>query len=182
MKKRIARLYALALTIALLTGAIPVQAATQEVQGNSSQTKNVPVTASITSVYSVSLPASISLVYGFETDDEENPVEGYWFRLRYGVTGKVTSAESVYVEAVFPCTLTDAETGAELEISELSKNRCKEEWGYDEVGSCSYNGSSLSNCEYAYCCANGHVIGVRAAEVTNGNFEGNLTFRFGINK
>ena len=182
MKKRIVRLYALALTIALLTGAIPVQAATQEVQGNSSQTKNVPVTASITSVYSVSLPASISLVYGFETDDEENMVEGYWFRLRYGVAGKVTSAESVYVEAVFPCTLTEAETGAELGISELSKNSCKEEWGYDEVGSCSYDGSSLSNCEYAYCCATGHVIGVRAAEVTNGHFEGNLTFHFGINK
>ena len=182
MKKRIAKFCALTLAIALFTGAIPVQAATQEVQGNSSQTKNVPVTASITSVYSVSLPASISLVYGFETDDEENPVEGYWFRLRYGVAGKVTSAESVYVEAVFPCTLTDAETGAEMEISELSKNSCKEEWGYDEVGSCSYDGSSLSNCEYAYCCSNGHVIGIRAAEVTNGDFEGNLTFRFGINK
>ena len=55
----------------MLTGAIPVQAATQEVQGNSSQTKNVPVTASITSVYSVSLPASISLAYGFETDDAD---------------------------------------------------------------------------------------------------------------
>lgn len=180
MEKGRTQILMLAFVIALLAGKVSVQAATQEVQGSSSQTKAVPVTASVASVYSISLPASISLSYGLEKDDTGNSVEGYWFRLQYGVAGKITSAESIYVEAVFPCVLTDAETGTEMEISELSKSSCKEEWSYEEAGNCSYDGQHLSNCEYVYCCSKGHVIGVRTAEAANGTFKGNLTFHFGI--
>ena len=182
MKKGRTQILMLAFVIALLAGKVPVQAATQEVRGSSSQTKTVPVTASVSSVYSISLPANISLSYGLEEDDAGKSMEGYWFRLRYGVAGKITSAENIYVEAVFPCILTDAETGAEMEILELSKNSCKEKWSYEEVGSCSYDGHRLSNCEYVYCCSKGHVIGIKGTEATNGIFKGNLVFHFGINK
>ena len=180
MRNLLTKFLILALVITMDIGTISVLAATQEVQGSGNQTKTVPVTASISSVYSVSLPAQIALTYGYELDDEGNKVEGYWYSLQYGVAGKLTSAESVYVEAVFPCTLTDADTGESIEINMLSKTDCKEEWAHDEVGSCSYDGSDLSNCSYSYCCSDGHVIGVRAEEVSSGMFTGNLTFHFGI--
>ena len=180
MKNLLTKFLALALIATMIAGTTPVLAATQEVQGSGNQTKTVPVTASISSMYSVSLPAQISLIYGYGSDDEGNMVEGYWYNLQYSVAGKLTSVESVYVEAAFPCTLTDAGTGESIEINMLSKTDCKEEWAYDEVGSCSYDGSDLSNCNYSYCCSDGHVIGVRAEEVSSGMFTGNLTFHFGI--
>ena len=91
MKNLLTKIFALVLIATMVAGTTPVLAATQEVQGSDNQTKTVPVTASISSVYSVSLPAQIALIYGYESDDEGNKVEGYWYNLQYGVAGKLTS-------------------------------------------------------------------------------------------
>ena len=183
-------LMALAVCVSLLAGnSVTAYASTQEVQGTDTQTKDIKVTADIQSVYSVSLPASIELSYGEATDSSGNKVAGYWYNLKYGVAGKISSFEEVFVNVECPCVLTNTETGDTISISELDNyeqlttSGCKNYWSSTEIGSCEFDGTTLTNCEYSYCCENGHAIGIKEADITvYGSYEGNLTFQFGIDK
>ena len=182
-------LMALAVCISLLAGNTTAYANTQEVQGTETQTKDIKVTADIQSVYSVSLPASIALSYGEAEDSSGNKVEGYWYKLKYGVAGKISSFEEVFVNVECPCTLTNTETSDTIRISELdnyeqlTESACKNTWSSTEIGDCEFDGITLSRCDYSYCCENGHAIGIKESDISvYGSYEGNLTFRFGINK
>ena len=166
MKNAFSKLMAVLMVVFIVTAgtSTPAMASTQEIQGTTGQTKDIPVSANITSVYSVSLPASISLVYGTAEDAIENTVEGYWYNLRYGAVGKLTSAESVYVEAVLPCTLRDNVADKTVSLIGIKGNlSCRKTWSVSAVGTCDYDGISLTNCVYSY--SDYYVIGVRAEDI-----------------
>lgn len=193
-RKSFKSLLATAVAVCTLVGNVcPAMAAeTQEVSGSGAQSKDVKVTAEINSVYSVSLPATIDLEYSVLENRSFQDVAGYWYRLKYGVAGRISSSEKVYVEPVYPCEISivgdDGQIQATLNVTDFTHSdecygggNCKTEWTSSEVGSCTYNGTTISDCVYSNCCNDGHWIGVKAADVTEyGSYEGNLTFNFGI--
>lgn len=202
MKKKILNTM-LALTVAIATVAgstMPAMAAEQEVTGTGTdtQTQDVEVTADIQSVYSVSLPATIELNYGVVESRNGSTIDGYWSNIKYGVAGKIAADEVVNVVPQYPCTLTlmdsdgnPTETTIAVYDSRSAVNgwtynednyQCKTAWNKSEIGSCDYDGVSLSNCAYSYCCE-GHYIGINSGRIEKyGNYAGNLTFQFSITK
>lgn len=173
--------FALIATIMMGTVAPAMAATTQEVQGTTGQqSKDIPVTATVQSVYSVSLPASISLTYGIEEDVAGNQVEGYWYDLRYGAVGKLTSTENVFVRATLPCALNDSVSGKSVSlINAKGLITCEKVWSASEIGSCTYDGVSLTNCNYNY--SDSFAIGIKASNIaTSGSYTGNLTVDFGL--
>lgn len=201
MKNKITKsLMALTLAAATMMGSTtPAFAAEMEVTGSENQSQSVGVTADIQSVYSVSLPATIKLEFGSIEDINHDIVDGYWANIRYGTAGKISNNEVVNVVPQFPCTLTlmdesgnPTETTISIYHAEDVQNgghssnvnyQCKTSWNKAEIGSCDYDGVSLSNCNYSYCCEQGHLIGIKSDKVEKyGNYEGNLTFQFSITK
>lgn len=200
MKNKMTKtLLALSLAFTTMMGsAMPAFASEQLVTGTDSQTKEVEVSADIKSVYSVSLPATIKLEYG-SVIIRDNPVDGYWANIRYGVAGKIASNEVVNIVPQFPCTLTlmdengnPTETTISVYHAQDSNNgghgvydrdkQCRTSWNKAEIGSCDYDGVSLTNCVYSYCC-DGHFIGINQDRVEKyGDYQGNLTFNFSITK
>lgn len=192
MKKKILKnIMAMAIVAATFVGSVsPAMAAegTQEVTGSDTQQRNVAVTADIKSVYSVSLPATITLTYGtVEVGSIGDRADGYWAKIKYGVAGKIAANERVNVVPQLPCTMTlmDDEgqpTSTTISIKNASTLDHKTSWSKSEIGSCDYDGTTISNCNYAYCC-NGHNIGVGMGNVSKyGTYEGNLTFEISITK
>ena len=206
MKKKILKnIMAMAIVAATFVGSVsPAMAAegTQEVTGSDTQQKQVEISADVKSVYSVSLPATITLTYGtveklslVGSGKENDSCDGYWATIKYGVAGKISSNEKVNVVPQFPCTMTllDDEgqpTSTTVQMlnvlrydSSLDKVVCnKTAWSKSDIGSCDYDGITISNCNYAYCC-DGHNIGIRASDIEkSGTYEGNLTFEISITK
>ena len=193
-KNALKSLLATALAVCTVMGSTATcfAAETQEVSGSTAQSKDVKVTAEIQSVYSVSLPATLELEYQTISQNGNN-YDGYWTKLKYGVSGKISASEKVYVKPTYPCELSIIEDGqaqASINVWDIAhcdnygqtgNGVCKTEWGSSEIGSCDYDGATISNCNYSYCCSDGHWIGVKSSDITEyGSYEGNLTFQFGI--
>lgn len=195
-RKSFKSLLATAVVVCTLVGNVcPAMAAeTQEVSGSGAQSKDVKVTAEIQSVYSVSLPAVLELTEGKMTFNGWTDAPGYYCQMKYGVAGKISSDEKVYVRPQYPIEMHIIKNGqiqATIKADEISGNygnypnghngTCKKEWSSSEIGSCDYDGTTISNCDYAFCCSEGHWIGIKAEDVSEyGSYEGNLTFNFGI--
>ena len=87
-------------------------------------------------------------------------VPGYYCKLRYGVAGKISSNEKVYIKPNYPFEMyiiEDNQTKATIEINDLVNYKdystghngsCKTQWTSTEIGSCDYDGRTVSNCEY----------------------------------
>ncbi len=179
MKKKVTGLL-LALALLFTEGRLSGFAANSTVTGDEPQSKEVKVTAELKSMYSVSLPATITLSYSVQKESNNKDVPGYWYRLRYGTAGKVNSTDTVYVRPFYPCALTGKNTGAVIYLYSL-KGDCKTEWDSTEVGTCTYNGTSLTNCVYHFCCNSGHFIGISEEDIEEyDSYEGSLIFDFGI--
>lgn len=188
MRKKLGRaVLSLVLAIGVLFGNTGVAYAdNQEVQGSTNDSIAVEITCSITSVYSVSLPASIALAYDtlenvYVGDALQASAEGYWGTIIFGCAGKISSAESVFIEPVFPCTMTGA-SGATVNLKKVlpdDKTEAKTVWNATEIGTAEFDGVSLSNCAYAY--NDGLRIGFLMDDVsTYETYSGTLTFNFGI--
>ena len=177
----------LALAASVLFGNTGVAYAdNQEVQGSSDDSRAVEITCNITSVYSVSLPASVALAYDtledvYVGDALQASAEGYWGTIIFGCAGKISSSESVFIEPVFPCTMTGA-SGATVELKKVlpnDKTEAKTAWNASEIGTAEFDGVSLSNCTYAY--NDGLRIGFLMDDVSAYEaYSGTLTFNFGI--
>jgi hypothetical protein len=207
MRKFIKTFAALALTVAMLSGnGVAASAATQEVAGDSSsmtQSKDIEVTLEITSVYSVSLPASIELspqqvipasytgVYYFADGvcfNSSMDVDGIFYvaPVNYGCAGKIRSNEYIFIEPVLPVTLTGDLTGATIGLTRIytadsssaTEPAMKTQWDSSEVGSCYYDGVSISSCNYA---EESIMLGFTEENlVSYENYTGVLTFNFGL--
>lgn len=109
-------------------------------------------------------------------------VDGYWGTIVYGCAGKISNNEYVYIEPVFPCTLVGEEYGKALSLRKVlpsTKAEPKSTWSATEIGTCSYDGVSLTNCKYAYC--EGLQIGFKKSDVESYDvYKGTLIFNFGI--
>lgn len=158
----------------------------QEVQGSTDDSRAVEITCSITSVYSVSLPASIALAYDtledvYVGDALQASAEGYWGTIIFGCAGKISSSESVFIEPVFPCTMTGT-SGATVTLKKVlpnDKTEPKTSWSATEIGTADFDGTSLSNCTYAY--NTGLRVGFLSSDATTyETYRGTLTFNFGI--
>lgn len=163
-------------------------AANTEVQGTTDDSESVEVTANITSVYSISLPASINLSYGNKTNiyvgggSLLSAAEGYFGVITFGCAGKISAQEHVYIEPVFPCTMTGVTSGSTLALKKVlnsARTEPKTQWTSSEIGTCTYNGISLTNCVYAY--NDGLTIGFLLSDVSSyETYTSNLLFNFGI--
>ena len=158
----------------------------QEIQGNTNDSRAVEITCSITSVYSVSLPASIALAYDtlenvYVGDALQASAEGYWGTIIFGCSGKISPSESVFIEPVFPCTMTGT-SSATVDLKKVllgDKTEAKTVWNATEIGTAEFDGVSLSNCTYAY--NDGLRIGFMIGDVSSyETYSGTLTFNFGI--
>lgn len=177
----------MALAAAILFGNTTVAyAENQEVQGSTDDSRTVEITCNITSVYSVSLPASIALEYDtledvYVGDTLQASAEGYWGTIVFGCAGKISSSESVFIEPVFPCTMTGT-SGATVSLKKVlpsDKTEAKTLWSASEIGTAEFDGVSLSNCTYAY--NDGLRIGFLMDDVSAYEaYSGTLTFNFGI--
>lgn len=177
----------LALVASVLFGNTGVAYAdNQEVQGSTNDSRAVEITCNITSVYSVSLPASVALAYDtledvYVGDALQASAEGYWGTIIFGCAGKISSSESVFIEPVFPCTMTGT-SGATVELKKVlpnDKTEAKTVWNASEIGTAEFDGVSLSNCTYAY--NDGLRIGFLMDDVSAYEaYSGTLTFNFGI--
>ena len=178
-----------ALILAMLTNtSIVALANTQEIQGSEDKSQTVEVIAEVKSVYSVSLPANIELTYSelsnvyMDNELHNDAVEGYWGTIVYGCAGKISSTEYVYIEPVFPCTLTGETSGETITLKKVlpsSKEEPKTQWSSTEIGSCTYDGVTLTNCQYSYC--SGLQIGFKQSDITKyETYKGTLTFQFGV--
>ncbi len=172
-----------ALAGAVLVNSAVLPAAAAEdvtVTGTTEQTKDIEMQANIQSVYSVTLPATISLSFGTAENESGEEKNGYFATIKYGCAGLISSTEDVYIEPQFPAVLTGATTGATINITEYAGvEEIQKEWDYLNIGTCDYDGSSLSNCVYS-CCEE-HKIGVALEDVSAYElYEGTLTFKFGI--
>lgn len=163
-------------------------AANNEYQGSADDSKSVEITATISSIYSVSLPAQIDLayaeladVYVGDADEISTKAEGYFGDIIFGAAGKIGANESVFVEPQFPCVMTGT-SGATVQLKKIldsNKTEPKTSWNKAEIGTCTYDGVSLSNCNYAY--NNGLKVGFLTSDLsTFENYTGTLVFNFGI--
>lgn len=157
--------------------AIPAFAANVEVSSDGTGTKSQTVevsTENITSMYTVSLPATIELTrQTVKLTDKENPFEsyGYWVDFQIGAAGKLLYYQSLSANIKYDfetstgVTLTgtqDSRNTIELKSIQLTPSgyevvtagSCGVSWSAPgtpgtNIGSCDYDGSSLVNCNYS---------------------------------
>lgn len=189
----------LALAVSLSASAINpmavMAAENQETQvlDGTSDTKDIPVTVNVKSVYMVSLPASLDLEYGSRQDIMGYTHYGYYTNIKYGAAGKIASKYEVYIKEI-SCDLTGETTGEHIIaehkagihgrlLSDLSYRWVsaeRENSPYWILGGCDYNGVSISNPEYDYCC-DGHCFGVDENDIPAlDDYAGNLVVEFGL--
>lgn len=189
MKCFIKTVSALLLTIATLacTNGTITYAANTEVQGSGNDSRTVVVTANITSVYSVSLPAQISLTYDelsnvYVGDVLQAKADGYFGIITFGAAGKISNQEKVFIEPVFPCLMTGSTSGNTINLKKvLPSTRIEPQtiWTKAQIGNCTYDGVILTSCNYTY--NDGLKVGILLSDVTSyENYRGNLLFNFGI--
>ena len=187
--KRIKRAaLAMVMLITLMAVNSDMVLAAQEIQGSDATSQAVEVTAEVKSMYSVSMPASIELTFSeisrvyIDGIYTSSATEGYWGTIVYGCAGKISNNEYVYIEPVFPCTLVGMEYGKAIALRKIlpsSKEEPKSTWSAEEIGTCNYDGVSLTNCKYAYC--KGLQIGFKKSDVVSYDvYKGTLIFNFGI--
>lgn len=188
MKRMKTTALAAVMAVTLLVAKGSMVFAAQEIQGSDAKSQAVEVTADVKSMYSVSMPASIELTFSeiskvyIDGTYTSSAVEGYWGTIVYGCAGKISNNEYVYIEPVFPCTLVGEEYGKALSLRKVlpsTKAEPKSTWSATEIGTCSYDGVSLTNCKYAYC--EGLQIGFKKSDVESYDvYKGTLIFNFGI--
>ena len=107
--------------------------AAQEISGTTSQSTDVSVTANITSVYSVSLPATIELVpmtvdnvvyydtkeNGGTLNDNGKTISGYIAKLEMGCAGIIAPGERIGVMPVAPFYLTNNNGGQQVMVANI---------------------------------------------------------------
>ena len=217
MKRKIVNgLLAIAVAISTLAGSVmPAMAAEVELQGDSSTTKtqSVEVSATLTSVYCVSLPATLNLEYRTVTNsngDDTRTNSGYFCDLTIGAAGKLISTQTlrasflqqevdgkwtncIYGQStnqriemqvvtpghsdseVFDSTSSDNFASFERFNSYFNKNQ---KWNSTEIGSCDYEGSVLSNCDFT---ERTFVIGFDESSIPEADeYVGNITVNFEV--
>lgn len=190
MKRIFKSMMCFVLSILMLTGSSVIAfASNQEIQGSTDSSQAVEVTANIKSMYSVSLPASIDLAYEVladiyigEADEITTEAEGYFGKIIFGCAGKISSNEYVFITPSFPCTMTSTSSDATVALQKIlpsTKAEPKTQWNSTEIGTCSFDGVTLTNCQYAY--NDGLQIGFLLSQLTAyESYKGNLTFNFGV--
>lgn len=160
-----------------------------EYQGSTNDSQAVQINCALSSIYSVSLPAQIELGYdilsnvyvGSDATDITVSAEGYFGIIKYGACGKIGPSECVYIEPQFPCTLSGA-SGSTVTLKKIldsNKTEPQTEWNSDNIGSCDFDGTTLTNCNYTY--NDGLQVGFLLTDIlVNENYSGNLVFNFGI--
>lgn len=189
-------LAALSLIISTSTSAF---AADVEVQGEGTESKSqtIQVSASIASVYAVTMPAVIELKYDTVTGTDDTVVNtGYFCDIRIGAAGKILSSQSLKMElGDSNNTMSGSETGNSIELKAVISS-CDSTHGYlvpfstynssyntltwtaSTIGTADYDGINLSNCEYTYKTIS---IGFDESAVTDADiYSGTITINFGL--
>ena len=199
---------ALGLTVALSTlasSAMPALAADVELQGDDSSAKSqsVEVSADISSLYAVTLPAMIELTRQTATLTDENTnttyeKDGFWYKFQIGAAGKLLSNQKL-VSRMNNCTITGKNTGNTVELkayffrfisgyeetldnledfNNYNGSPLSPTWTSTEIGSCNYNGTSLTDCSYVY---KDFWVGIPEDELSKADiYEGTITVNFAL--
>lgn len=176
-KKSIKTLLTTALAMyTIMTSTLPAMAADVEVTGDDSaaQSQSVEVSAEVSSLYSVTLPAVIELTRQGAVATNPNDAsdtgakDGFWCNFKIGAAGKLLSSHTLTTR-IQDCTMTGENTGNTFQLKAffykpldgfvsdaLSRfytyggDPLSPTWVSTEIGSCDYDGTSLTNCEYNY--------------------------------
>lgn len=192
MKNKIAKnLLAMAVAVATLAGsAMPAMAADVELQGDDQTAKSQSIEVStgyISSVYCVSVPATLDLEYRVITNADGDDIrtnKGYFCDLTVGAAGKIldvqklkmtlideplvpgdnsgvwtshivgkTSGKSIVLNVVTAGNKNDAvfDSCSSDNLTDFSRFNTffnSLEWDKNTIGTCDYDGTTLSNCVY----------------------------------
>lgn len=203
MKKRsIKTLLTTALAVCtIMTSTLPAMAADVEVTGNGeSKSQTVEISAEVNSLYSVTLPAVIELTRQDAVATNPNDAsdtgtkDGFWCDFKIGAAGKLLSNHTLTTR-MQDCTMTDENTGNTFQLKVFfykpldgfvsdvlsgfytyGGDPLSPTWTNTEIGSCDYDGTSLTNCEYNY---KNFWIGVPEEELTaSGTYTGSMVVNF----
>lgn len=195
-KKSIKTLLTTALAVCtIMTSTLPAMAADVEVTGNGeSKSQTVEVSAEVNSLYSVTLPAVIELTRqdAVVSSSIEFKKSGFWHDFKIGAAGKLLSNHTL-VARMEDCVIQGNEVwdqaylkvyfydsisgGTAKKLSDFPQNSDNyPKWTNTEIGSCDYDGTSLTNCEYNY---KNFWIGVPEEELTaSGAYTGSMVVNF----
>lgn len=218
MRNKIAKnLLAMAVAVATLAGsAMPAMAADVELQGDDQTAKSQSIEVStgyISSVYCVSVPATLDLEYRVITNADGDDIrtnKGYFCDLTVGAAGKILNNQKLVAELLHTqdsnghwTTVIDGKnTGKSIELGVVTAGNSDTEvfdscsgdnftnfsrfneffnslqWTSDAIGTCDYDGTTLSNCMYTTKTI---TIGFDENDIPVADeYTGNITINFEI--
>lgn len=174
-------------------------------EGTESKSQTIEVTASIASVYAVTMPATLELNYETITKSEpdgsnEVTYNGYFCDIEIGAAGKILSTQKLKMSLENNSNImTGANTGRTVQLKTLVSTYsnmygahggylfafdaynsvCNDlQWDVNTIGTCSYDGVTLTNCNYTYrtLTIGFHESDVSAADI----YSGNIVINFGL--
>lgn len=164
----------------MLSATTTVFAADVEIQseGTESKSQSIQVSASVASVYSVTMPATIELEYRTITNADGDDVRtnhGYFCDIQLGAAGKILSTQKVKMTLENSKNyMTGANTSETIELGVVTAGHSETEvfdqskndnlttfsgfneffndliWTSTTIGTADYDGVNLSNCNYTY--------------------------------
>lgn len=196
--------FALIVAVSTVVGSsVPAFAAEIEVSGDDSTTKTQAIdvtTGHISSIYSVTMPAVIELKRGVsqDTDDEGNihTSAGYWAEVRVGAAGKILATQkltgtldmsdekyyAVYgkntgTKAYLTATVWD-QGDINTSFDRFNMFHTPMIWYSNDIGTCDYDGTALTNCNYDYRT---FTIGVMEERITvSDEYTGQIAINFSL--